>query len=263
MKLRLGRERPGLAGGIDRDGSRAAELLGAGFGSVEFGTVTPDAEAGRHPGVALLAQRLGAMGALLPDTQNRALIGIGLGLGQGAAPTELAAHWLAGLRAAWPVAEYLSFNLSAAAYRPLRAAQHAALLADALATVADERERLLAKGRRRVALALKLPLDDGPSSAVIELALAAGFDAVIAVLPQQRERFDWLHAWSRRIDGAAELVAVGGIRSSADVRAALDAGATGIQVHGAFVEQGGACLPPLLAGLAAADRSSLKLDRGS
>ena len=31
--------RPGLAGGIDKDGTRGAELLGLGFGSVEFGTV--------------------------------------------------------------------------------------------------------------------------------------------------------------------------------------------------------------------------------
>ena len=249
--LRLGRGRPGLAGGIDRDGSRAAELLGAGFGSVEFGTVAPEPEPGRHPGVALLAQRLAAVGAPLAADRNRTLIGIGLGLGQGAALAALGAHWLAGLQAAAPVADYLSFNLSAAACRPLLSAEHAPLLAAALAAVAGERARLAAIGRRRVALALKLALDDGPSSAVMQLALAAGFDTLIAVLPQRPERFDWLHAWAQRIGGAAELVAVGGIRSSADVRAVLAAGASGIQVHSAFAEQGSACLPPLLAGLAA------------
>lgn len=82
------------------------------------------------------------------------------------------------------------------------------------------------------------------------MAVAAGFDALIAVLPQRPERFDWLYAWAQRIDGCAQLVAVGGIRSSADVRGALDAGASGIQVHRVFAEQGCACLPPLLAGLA-------------
>lgn len=246
--------RLGLAGGIDRDGSRAAELLAAGFGSVEFGTVTPDPEPGRDPSVALLAQRLAALAPHAPDTQNKALIGIGLGLGQGASLNALGAHWLAGLQAAAPVADYLSFNLSAAAYRPLLAPQHAALLADALTAVASERERLAAGGRRRVALALKLPLEAQPLSAAAQMALAAGFDAVIAVLPQRPERFDWLHAWAQRINGAAELVAVGGIRSSADVRAALGAGASGIQVHRVFAEQGSACLPPLLAGLTPADR---------
>lgn len=262
-KLHLGRERPGLAGGIDRDGRRAAELLNAGFGSVEFGTVAPVPEPGRYPGVTVLAQRLAAASAHFATDRNRTLIGIGVGLGQGAAPTALGAHWLAGLQAAASVADYLSFNLSAAAYRPLLTEQHTELLAAALAAVAGERARLAANGRHRVALALKLVLDVGLSFAVMQMALAAGFDAVIAVLPQRPERFDWLHAWSQRIDGAAELVAVGGIRSSADVRAALDAGASGIQVHSVFVEQGCACLPPLLAGLAAADRSSLKLQRGS
>ena len=82
MKLSL--PRLGLAGGIDRDGSRAAELLAAGFGSVEFGTVTPDAQPGCHSSVALLVQRLAALAPHAPDTRNNALIGIGLGLGQGA-----------------------------------------------------------------------------------------------------------------------------------------------------------------------------------
>lgn len=252
--------RLGLAGGIDRDGSRAAELLAAGFGSVEFGTVAPDAEPDRHSSVALLAQRLAALGPRLPATQNSALIGIGLGLGQGAAPAALGAHWLAGLQAAAPVADYLSFNLSAAANRPLLAPQHAVLLAAALAAVADARERLAAGGRRRVSLALKLPLDAPRLSAAAQMAVAAGFDALIAVLPQRPERLDWLHAWAQRIDAAAQLVAVGGIRSSADVRAALDAGASGIQVHRVFAEQGSACLPPLLAGLAPA---AGRVNRGS
>ena len=34
--------RPGLAGGIDKSGERAGELLGLGFGSVEFGSVLAD-----------------------------------------------------------------------------------------------------------------------------------------------------------------------------------------------------------------------------
>jgi dihydroorotate dehydrogenase len=240
--------RLGLAGGIDRDGSRAAELLTSGFGSVEFGTAMLTPEPGRHPGVAALVQRLAA--ALADLSARRAVIGIGLGLGQAAAPAALAAHWLAGLQLAWPIADYLSFNLSAAAYRPLLESGHAALLADALRTVAEERDRL-AGGGRHVALALKLPLEMRRSSVLAQVAAAAGFDAVIAVLPEVPERLDGLQALALQLNDAVGLIAVGGIRSSADVRAALNAGATGIQVHRVFVEQGAACLPPLLAGLSA------------
>jgi dihydroorotate dehydrogenase len=46
-------------------------------------------------------------------------------------------------------------------------------------------------------------------------------------------------------------VAVGGIRTAADVAAARAAGAHGIQVHRAYAEHGRACLAPLLAGFAA------------
>ncbi len=243
--LRALRERPGLAGGVDRSGSCAAALLACGFAGVEFGTVTPLPD-GAQVGVAALVQRLGDVVAL----PCRARIGIGIGLGAGAPPGALGAHWLAGLRSAWPVADYLVFNLSAAAYRPLLRPEHDALVAAALATLASERAWLRASTGRRVALALKLPLDAPQLSAAAQSALAAGFDAVIPVLPQHQARLDWLQDWSRALDGGAALVAVGGIRSAADVRAALQAGASGIQVHRAFVESGVACLAPLLAGLA-------------
>ena len=255
-----GRERPGLAGGIDRDGRRAVELLVAGFGSVEFGTVTPEPEPGRQPGVAALVQRLAALSPQLSRGQNRTLIGIGIGLSLGAAPKALATHWLAGLQAAWPVADYLSFNLSAAAYRPLLAPQHTAVLAEALAAVASERDRRATHGQRRVALALKLPLEAPLMSMAAQTAVSLGFDALTVVLPQRPERLDWLQAWSQHINGTAQLVAVGGIRSSADVRAVLEAGASGIQVHSVFAEQGFACLAPLLAGLATHDFHEMFLD---
>lgn len=245
--LRALRERPGLAGGVDRDGSRAESLLACGFAGVEFGTVAPLPGAGGQPGVAALVRRLTSVLAQ-PD---RARIGIGLGLGAGAPPSALGAHWVAGLHAAWPVADYLCFNLSAAAYRPLLRSEHNDLIADALATLAAERARLIASGGRRVAFALKLPLGGPWLSGAARGALAAGFDALVTVLPDHEARLDWLQDWAGAIDGSAALIAVGGMRSEADVRAALRAGAHGIQVHRAFVEHGAACLAPLLAGLAA------------
>ncbi|HEU4844979.1 MAG TPA: hypothetical protein VFT05_12010 [Burkholderiaceae bacterium] len=244
--LRALRERPGLAGGIDRDGSRAPSLLACGFAGVEFGTAAPLPGPGGQPGVTALVRRLATVAA----QPGRARIGIGLGMNADAPPGALGAQWLAGMRAAWPVADYLCFNLSAAAYRPLLRAENDALVAAALATVASERAWLTAVSGRRVGCALKLPADAPQLSAAAQGALAAGFDALVAVLPDHAARLEWLQAWAGAIDGGAALVAVGGMRSAADVRAALRAGADGIQVHRAFVEQGAACLAPLLAGLA-------------
>lgn len=246
--------RPGLAGGIDKDGSRAAELLALGFAAVEFGTVVPCAMAPDQSGVDALVARLAALGPRRPDATQ---IGIGLGLRSGGSVQHLAADWLAGMRAAYGVADYLSFNLSARACRPLLAEENRVQLMRAIALVVAERAALAAASGRRVALALKLPLGPAPlplhSSA--EAAADAGFDALIAVLPEGAARLACLAALAGKLAGRTMLLAVGGVHTAADVRAALAAGADGVQVHSAFVERGAACLPPLLAGFARAQPS--------
>lgn len=235
--------RLGLAGGIDKLGARAAELLAIGFGSVEFGTVTPNPEPGSHEGARALAARLAA---LPPRNRGTTRIGIGLGM-QAAAPEALAAEWTRGLCESWAAADYVSFNLSARRYRPLLAYEHWTFLLHAFAAVAAERERCAAGGHRHVGLALKLPLGETGEFPLLlaEAAVDAGFDAVIAVLPEDPARVERLHALAAHLDGRTALIAVGGIRTGADVRAALGAGADGVQVHTIFAELGAHCLPML------------------
>lgn len=251
MNTSFWRERPGLAGGIDKDGSQASALLSSGFGSVEFGTVTPFPEPGHNPGVVALMARLSNLDR---RSSKGARIGVSLGAGIGASPTALAVEWLAGMHAAWAVADYLCFNLSARAYRPLLDARHAALLIDAIDTVVRERERLAIKTGRRLAVALKLPLGEmGEQRRERLTAIAAsGLDALVAVLPEDGERLAALHEAVSECQGKALVIAVGGIRTAEDVRAVLGAGAAGIQVHRAFAEHGVGCLPPLLQGMSTA-----------
>lgn len=236
--------RPGLAGGLDKSGERAAALLGAGFAAVEFGTVTPRPAPGQHPGMAALAT---ALARLAPRWPGDACIGIGLGMAPGAPPQALLDDWLEGLRLAAPVADYLSFNLSAKAYHPLLEAEHGALLWRALAAVSRERDQVVTRSGRRLPLALKLPLEPAGRSrhALAAAAATAGFDALILVLPETAEGHERLRRLARRLQGGPALIAVGGIRCAADVRAALEAGAHGVQVHRVFAELGPACLPLL------------------
>lgn len=238
-------KRPGLAGGIDKDGSRAAELLAAGFGSVEFGTVTPYPEPNVNPGVGALAARLRA---LSPRVRDDTRVGVGIGMSSDAAPATLATEWLRGCNAAWDVADYLSFNLSARRYQPLLTAAHWPLLLQAFDAVTDERQRRIAAGDRYIPLALKLPLEPAGEFplALAQAAAEAGFDAVIAVLPAGTERLDRLRLLASQLQGKAAIVAVGGIRTAADVRAAMTAGANAVQVHSVFAQLGAACLPELL-----------------
>lgn len=245
MSTKSWHSRLGLAGGVDKDGSRAIELFAAGFDSVEFGTVTPLPEPGGNPGVAALAARLSA---LEPHHIGNSRIGIGIGMNSNAAPATLPAKWLSGLRDAWGAADYLSFNLSARAYRPLLAAEHLPLLLHAFEGVVAERQCRTANGDRHVALTLKLPLGstDDLALTLAEAAAETGFDAVTAVLPECAERLDRLRALASRLHGKAALVAVGGIRNAADMRAVLAAGASGVQVHTVFAQLGAACVPALL-----------------
>ena len=228
--------RPGLAGGIDKDGTRAAELLGLGFGSVEFGTVAVGPRAGAE--LAALRARLAALPARAPGATA---IGIGLGQPADAAPRTLAACWLAGLYGAWDAADYLSFNLSARACAPLLAPARLALVE---AAVASARAGL----PRRVPLALKFRLGGANEAppAIALAAAAAGFDLLTAVLPDHPGRLLRLRALNGLVPAGPTLVAVGGIRHAADVADVRRAGAAGVQVHRVFAESGAACLPQLL-----------------
>jgi dihydroorotate dehydrogenase len=228
--------RPGLAGGIDKDGSRADELLGIGFGSVEFGSVMPEA-------VPAVAARLAA----LPSRRGTA-IGVGLGLPPEWPAEGLGDAWLAGLDGLWPVTDYLSFNLSAAANRRFLQAEHALRLTQICRALSARRDQLATDHGRHFPLALKLPVGGGeaPWPEAAAIAVAAGFDQLTLVLPEEAGAFSRLAALTSNLDGRCAVVAVGGIRCAADVLAARRAGAAGVQVHRLFVEQGAACLATLL-----------------
>ncbi len=226
---------PGLAGGIDKDGSRAAELLGLGFGSVEFGSVTVHPVAGSNPGLATLVARLSALDRSAPQ---RTAIGIGLGLPPEATAETLADEWQAGLAAAWPVADYVSLNLSARANQRFLAPAHRTSLLAALRAVATCRDRLAEAGRC-VPLAVKMPLAE--AAGLLETLTETGFAQLTVVRPDHLAGFEALAALTGGT-GRPALVAVGGIRNAADFAAARAAGAYGVQVHRLFVERGAACL---------------------
>jgi dihydroorotate dehydrogenase len=235
----------GLAGGIDRDGSRAGELLAAGFDSVEFGSVAAGVAGFTDDSAAALADRLAAWRAAQASGAGPRL-GVGLDRPAGAPPEALADAWLAGFDAVAAVADYVSLNLTAAVNRLLLAPAHRPLLARAFAAVAARRDALAAAGHR-VELAVKLPLGaDGETLPSIGLlAAAAGFERLTFMRAAGDTGFARFAALALMIDGQAALVAVGGIRDAADIAAARNAGAAGVQVHRLFVERGRACLRAL------------------
>lgn len=240
----LQRCRPGLAGGFDYDGRRAQELAASGFAAIEFGSVAAHARPGGGAAMAALAMRLAA---LRHEMAVRPAIGIGIGNRPGGTAAQLADDWRTGLAVAAPVADYVSFNLSARERRHLLEAAALPQLERAFAAVvacADCGDGV------RPAVAVKLPLGPvgTPLPGAALAAVAAGVDGLIAVMPDHPGRFERLARLAERVGDAAAIVAVGGIRDGADVAAALAAGACGIQVHRVFAEHGAVCLPALQSG---------------
>lgn len=256
--------RPGLAGGIDKSGERAGELLAMGFGSVEFGSVTALPLPGSNPGIAALCRQLaevrgGNGGASATTIKTKAgprvngkkcpktAIGISLGLPPELPAGALADEWLDGLAQlaeAPAVADYLSLNLSAAANRRFLDPALRPQLLSGLAAVAGFRRQQPMPEQPR--LAVKLPAAAVP--ALWPDFVRAGVGQLTVVLGDGPERLEGLEAVCRLVAGQGlPVVAVGGIRSATDRQAALAAGANGVQVHRLFVAAGPATVALLLA----------------
>lgn len=233
--------RPGLAGGIDKSGERAAELLGLGFGSVEFGSVTGLPLAASNPGLAAL---IGRIATVDPEKRAKTAVGISLGLPPDLPAPALVGEWrraLGLLAEAPPVVDYLSLNLSAAANRRFVGEALRPILLEALAAVAEWR----AGQGERPQLAVKLPLE--AAAELSSACRAAGIGQLTVVIPDSLERSAGLAQLKAlcALIRPARVVAVGGLRSAADRQEALNAGCAGVQVHRLFLAQG-AATPVLL-----------------
>jgi len=235
--------RPGLAGGIDKTGERAEELLGLGFGSVEFGSVTCRPILGSNPGLTALILQIATVA---PKKRAKTAIGIGLGLPPDLPPEALADEWLQGIRLLSelpPVVDYLSLNLTATANRRFVGQDLRQVLLDALEQVAHFRGGLGATGRPQ--LAVKLPLE--AAAGLVPAMLQAGVGQLTVAMSEADEhsvalvRLRQLCLLGRDM----RVVAVGGIRSAEDRLEMLNAGCAGVQVHRLFVAEG-AATPRLL-----------------
>lgn len=235
--------RPGLAGGVDKTGERAGELLDLDFGSVEFGSVTSQPLPGSNPGLKALIL---AIATVSRKKRPKTAIGIGLGLPSDLPAEALAEEWLQGLGLLVevpPVVDYLSLNLSAAANRRFVGEDLRPVLFDALAKVAHWRSTQNADGRLQ--LAVKLPLE--AAAGLVPVMQHAGVGQLTVVMSDTLERSVGL-TLLRQLSLVARdmrIVAVGGIRSAADRLEMLNAGCAGVQVHRLFMAEGPAT-PSLL-----------------
>ncbi len=192
--------RIGLAAGMDKNG-RCIDGFGAmGFGFIEAGTVTPQAQAGnpkprmfRLPQADALINRLGfnndGLEAFVANVRRarsfRAGGGIlGLNIGKNAAtPIEQAVDdYLIGLAGVYPHADYVTVNISSPNTKNLRELQRDTALDALLGRLAARRGELAGQHRRQVPMFLKIApdLDDAQIAAIATTLRRHGMDGVIA-----------------------------------------------------------------------------------
>jgi dihydroorotate dehydrogenase len=198
--------RVGLAAGLDKNARCIDAFAAMGFGFVEVGTVTPQAQSGnpkprmfRLPQADALINRLGfnndGLNAFVANVRkarfrqqakamNRAPLLLGLNIGKNAStPIEHAVDdYLIGLEGVYPHADYVTVNISSPNTANLRSLQSDAALDALLGALAERREALAAAQNRRVPVFLKIAPDlDEAQVAVIAATLKRhGLDGVIA-----------------------------------------------------------------------------------
>ncbi|HLM52185.1 MAG TPA: quinone-dependent dihydroorotate dehydrogenase [Pseudoxanthomonas sp.] len=268
----------GLAAGLDKNGAHIDALLALGFGYVEVGTVTPRPQDGNpKPRMFRLPQHKGVINRLgfnnlgvdaLVRNVERArrrggLLGINIGKNKDTANEEAAKDYLYCLERVYPLADYITVNISSPNTAGLRELQEEQALRQLVDTLREAQERFGARHRKRVPMLVKVAPDltDSDVEAVARVLGDLGVDGVIATnttvartgteshrqaaqagglsgAPLMDPSTVILRKLRTRLDHRIPLIGVGGILSGADAAAKMSAGALLVQFYTGMIYRG-------------------------
>lgn len=282
----------GIAPGFDKNAQVADSLFGLGFGFVEIGTVTPRPQEGNpRPRLFRLVEdeaiinRMGfnndghaAVKARLARRDPRTVLGVNIGANKDA--TDRVADYVAGVRLFAEDAAYLVANISSPNTPGLRDLQAGAALRALVAAVTAARDAAVARIGRPLPVLVKVA-PDLDAAAIAEIAATIRDSAVdgLVVSNTTTARPALAAAGATETGGLSgaplfhratavlarfrlalgpefPIVGVGGVTDGATAFAKIAAGATLLQLYTAFVLDGPAVIPRVLAGLGA------ELERG-
>ena len=187
----------GLAAGFDKNGRYARELAALGFGFIEVGTVTNQAQPGnpkprlfRLPKDRALINRLGfnnvgAAQAAENLRRNRpaCVVGVNIGKSRNVAIEDAMPDYLASFAAVYEVADYIAVNVSSPNTPNLRELQTASLLKELLTALQQRNAELAARSaRERKPLLLKIApdLSESEIEEIVAVAIEADIAGIIA-----------------------------------------------------------------------------------
>jgi len=268
----------GLAAGLDKNGAHIDALLALGFGFVEVGTVTPRPQAGnpqprmfRLPQHRAVINRLGfnneGVDALVRNVQRArrkgGLLGINIGKNKDTPNEDAAQDYLFCLERVYPLADYITINISSPNTAGLRELQEEQSLRQLIGTLREAQERLGAQHGKRVPMLVKVApdLSDDDIDAACRVLADLSVDGVIATnttvdrsavlahphagqagglsgAPLMGQSTLVLRRMRTRLPQEIPLIGVGGVTSGADAVAKMSAGASLVQLYSGLVYRG-------------------------
>jgi len=272
----------GLAAGMDKNGAHIDALMALGFGFIEIGTTTPRAQPGnpkprmfRLPQQQAVINRLGfnnlGVDALVRNVERakrtRALLGINIGKNKDTANEDAASDYLHCMERVYPLADYITINISSPNTAGLRELQEEQALRRLVGTLRDAQERLGAQHGKRVPMLVKIApdLSDNDIEAAGRVLGDLGVDGVIAGnttisrdgvegarhadeigglsgAPLMAKATAVLRMLRTRLPEHIPLIGVGGILHGADAATKQAAGAILVQTYTGLVYRGPALI---------------------
>ncbi len=268
----------GLAAGLDKNGAHIDALLGLGFGFVEVGTVTPKPQAGnpkprmfRLPEHQAIINRLGfnndGVDALVRNVgkarRKHGLLGINIGKNKETPNESAQDDYLYCLERVYPLADYITVNISSPNTAGLRELQEEQSLRRLIGTLRESQEKLGARHGKRVPMLVKIApdLNDHDIEAAARVLSELQVDGVIATnttvarttvkgarhadqlgglsgQPLMGQSTLVLRMMRTRMPESIPLVGVGGILCGADAVTKMAAGASLVQCYSGLIYRG-------------------------
>lgn len=268
----------GLAAGLDKNGAHIDALFALGFGSVEIGTITPRPQAGnptprlfRLPAHNAIINRMGfnndGVDALVRNVERardrRGLLGINIGKNKDTPNEQALQDYLACLDKVYPLADYITVNISSPNTAGLRELQEETALRQLIGGLRERQEQLAGQHGRRVPMLVKVAPDlnerdiDAAARVLGELQVdgviatnttidrtrvaddpRAGEAGGLSGAPLMEQSTVVLRRLRARLPETMPLVGVGGILSGADAVAKMAAGASLVQLYSGLIFRG-------------------------
>ena len=269
--------RVGLAAGLDKNAEHIDGLATMGFGFIEVGTVTPRPQPGNpKPRMFRLSEqqaiinRMGfnnkGLDNLLEKAAKRRFKGpLGINIGKNFdTPVENANEdYLIGLRKAYPMADYITVNVSSPNTPGLRTLQFGDSLKQLLDALKQEQLKLNQQHGRYVPVAVKVAPDMSDEEIVLvaESLLQYELDAVIAGnttlersavadspyaneagglsgAPLLEKSNHVIAQFAQALDGKMPIIGVGGITDGEHALQKIKAGASLVQLYSGLIYKG-------------------------